>query len=97
MRDRAHASTLGAWFDHHLYSLVASFGRFGLFVAGPYELESLEAWVEHTHRYYPWRSKERIRDRLAAWKDAARNGHVGTILLGGADKESLRVVAEAVL
>ena len=28
MRDRAHASTLGAWFDHHLYSLVASFGRF---------------------------------------------------------------------
>ena len=28
MRDRVHASTLGAWFDHHLYSLVASFGRF---------------------------------------------------------------------
>jgi esterase len=36
----------------------------GLFVAGPYELESLDAWVEHTHRYYPWRSKERIRARL---------------------------------
>ena len=36
----------------------------GQFVAGPYELESLEAWVEHTHRYYPWRSKERIRARL---------------------------------
>ena len=35
------------------------------FVAGPYELESLDAWVEHTHRYYPWRSKERIRERLA--------------------------------
>lgn len=35
------------------------------FVAGPYELESLDAWVEHTHRYYPWRSKERIRARLA--------------------------------
>lgn len=34
------------------------------FVAGPYELESLDAWVEHTHRYYPWRSKERIRARL---------------------------------
>ena len=28
MRDRAHSSRLGAWFDHHLYSLVASFGRF---------------------------------------------------------------------
>ena len=36
----------------------------GAFVAGPYELESLDAWVEHTHRYYPWRSKERIRARL---------------------------------
>jgi pimeloyl-ACP methyl ester carboxylesterase len=36
----------------------------GAFVAGPYELDSLDAWVEHTHRYYPWRSKERIRARL---------------------------------
>ena len=37
----------------------------GLFVAGPYQLETLDDWVEHTHRYYPWRSKERIRARLA--------------------------------
>lgn len=35
------------------------------FVAGPYEMESLEAWVNHTHQYYPFRSKERIRRRLA--------------------------------
>jgi pimeloyl-ACP methyl ester carboxylesterase len=34
------------------------------FVRGPYELESLDAWVEHTHRYYPYRSKEAIRHRL---------------------------------
>lgn len=34
------------------------------FVAGPYEMDSLDAWVEHTHRYYPYRSKERIRARL---------------------------------
>lgn len=34
------------------------------FVAGPYELESLEAWVEMTHQYYPFRSKEGIRKRL---------------------------------
>jgi pimeloyl-ACP methyl ester carboxylesterase len=34
------------------------------FVRGPYELESLDAWVEHTHRYYPWRSREAIRRRL---------------------------------
>jgi non-heme chloroperoxidase len=36
----------------------------GDFVAGPYELDTLEDWVEHTHRYYPWRSKDRIRARL---------------------------------
>ena len=35
------------------------------FVAGPYAMESLDAWVEHTHKYYPYRSKERIRARLA--------------------------------
>jgi pimeloyl-ACP methyl ester carboxylesterase len=34
------------------------------FVAGPYALDSLDDWVEHTHQYYPWRSKERIRARL---------------------------------
>jgi pimeloyl-ACP methyl ester carboxylesterase len=34
------------------------------FVRGPYELESLDAWVEHTHRYYPYRSREGIRRRL---------------------------------
>ena len=35
------------------------------FVAGPYEMDSLDAWVDHTHEYYPFRSKERIRARLA--------------------------------
>ncbi len=34
------------------------------FVAGPYELDSLEEWVEFTHRYYPHRSRDRIRSRL---------------------------------
>lgn len=34
------------------------------FVAGPYELDSLEAWVDLTHQYYPFRSKEGIRKRL---------------------------------
>jgi pimeloyl-ACP methyl ester carboxylesterase len=46
----------------------------GLFVAGPYELESLDAWVEHTHRYYPWRSKERIRARLEVSLRATPSG-----------------------
>ena len=35
------------------------------FVAGPYVMDSLDDWVEHTHKYYPFRSKERIRARLA--------------------------------
>jgi F420-dependent oxidoreductase-like protein len=39
---------------------------------------------------------ERIRDRLQAWKAAARNGSVGTMLVGARDRETLRVLAEAV-
>ena len=34
------------------------------FVAGPYEMDSLDAWVDMTHQYYPFRSKEGIRKRL---------------------------------
>src|ERR1700748_274735 len=40
---------------------------------------------------------ERIRDRLAAWKDVAKAGHVGTMVLKGSNIDVLRVVAEAVL
>ncbi len=40
---------------------------------------------------------ERICDRLTAWKQAARDGHVRTIVLKGASVEVMRVVAEAVL
>jgi F420-dependent oxidoreductase-like protein len=40
---------------------------------------------------------ERIRDRLEAWKDAAKAGHVGTMVLKGSSVDVLRVVAEAVL
>src|SRR5205085_160904 len=41
--------------------------------------------------------KERIRDRLAAWTEVAKDHRVGTLLLVGATSEALRVVAEAVL
>jgi F420-dependent oxidoreductase-like protein len=41
--------------------------------------------------------KERIRDRLEAWKEIAKDHEVGTLLLVGATPEALRVVAEAVL
>jgi hypothetical protein len=40
---------------------------------------------------------DRIRDRLAAWKDVAKAGHVGTMVLKGSSVDVLRVVAEAVL
>jgi F420-dependent oxidoreductase-like protein len=42
-------------------------------------------------------SKERIRDRLTAWKEIAKDHRVGTLLLVGATAEALRAVAEAVL
>jgi F420-dependent oxidoreductase-like protein len=41
--------------------------------------------------------KERIRDRLEAWKAVAKDHRVGSLLLVGATPEALRVVAAAVL
>ena len=40
---------------------------------------------------------ERIKDRLQAWKENSKDGKIGTMLLGGASIDALRVVAEAVL
>jgi F420-dependent oxidoreductase-like protein len=40
---------------------------------------------------------DRIKDRLAAWKEVAKAGHLGTMVLKGANVEVMRVVAEAVL
>jgi F420-dependent oxidoreductase-like protein len=42
-------------------------------------------------------SKERIRDRLQAWRELARDHRVGSLVLAGATKEAMRIVAEAVL
>jgi alkanesulfonate monooxygenase SsuD/methylene tetrahydromethanopterin reductase-like flavin-dependent oxidoreductase (luciferase family) len=39
----------------------------------------------------------RIRDRLQAWKEAGRRGHVGSLLVGGASIEALRLLAEELL
>ena len=41
--------------------------------------------------------KERIIDRLAAWKEAAGKGHVASMLLGCQQLEALDAIAEAVL
>jgi F420-dependent oxidoreductase-like protein len=40
---------------------------------------------------------ERIKERLQVWKESSRDGKIGTMLLGGASIDALRVVAEAVL
>ena len=40
---------------------------------------------------------ERIKDRLQVWKERAKDSSIGTMLLGSASIEALRVVAEAVL
>jgi F420-dependent oxidoreductase-like protein len=40
---------------------------------------------------------ERIKDRLQVWKAASKDHSVGTMLLGGASIDALRVIAEAVL
>jgi F420-dependent oxidoreductase-like protein len=41
--------------------------------------------------------KERIRDRLGAWTELAKDQRISTLVLTGATPEALRVVAEAVL
>jgi F420-dependent oxidoreductase-like protein len=40
---------------------------------------------------------DRIRDRLGAWKEAGRRGHVASMLVGGASVEALRLLAEELL
>jgi alkanesulfonate monooxygenase SsuD/methylene tetrahydromethanopterin reductase-like flavin-dependent oxidoreductase (luciferase family) len=42
-------------------------------------------------------SKDKIRDRLQAWKAAGERGEVGTMLLGAMQPEALEIVAEAIL
>jgi hypothetical protein len=42
-------------------------------------------------------SKGRIRDRLDAWKQLAKDHRIGSLVLTGATPEALRIVAEAVL
>lgn len=39
----------------------------------------------------------RIREHLAAWKEAGRRGHVGSMLVGGCSLEALRLLADELL
>jgi len=53
-----------------------------------------DAFIDETALVGP---PERIKERLQVWKAAAKDNGVGTMLLGGASIEALRVCAEAVL
>jgi F420-dependent oxidoreductase-like protein len=53
-----------------------------------------DALIDETSLVGP---KDRIKDRLEAWKEVAKDHRVGTLLLVGATPEALRVVAEAAL
>jgi alkanesulfonate monooxygenase SsuD/methylene tetrahydromethanopterin reductase-like flavin-dependent oxidoreductase (luciferase family) len=53
-----------------------------------------DALIDETSLIGP---KERVRERLQAWKEIARDHRVGSLVLAGADVAALRVIAEAVL
>jgi len=53
-----------------------------------------DALIDETSLIGP---RERIRDRLQAWKETAEQRHVGTLLLAGVTADAMVVVAEAVL
>ena len=53
-----------------------------------------DALIEETSLVGP---RARIRERLKAWREAALSNRVGTLVLAGASREALRVVAEEVL
>ena len=53
-----------------------------------------ESLIDDVALVGPW---ERIKDRLGAWKEAGKQGHVGTMLIGGARPDGLRKLAEEIL
>ena len=68
-----------------------------LFLAGKREAAAAavpDALIDETSLVGP---KDRINDRLQAWKAIAKDNKIGTLLLGGITIDSARAVAEAVL
>jgi F420-dependent oxidoreductase-like protein len=53
-----------------------------------------DALIDETSLIGP---RERVRDRLQAWKEIARDHRVGSLVLAGADAAALRIIAEMVL
>jgi F420-dependent oxidoreductase-like protein len=53
-----------------------------------------DALIDETSLIGP---KERVRERLQAWQAIAKEHQVGSLVLAGADRAALRIVAEAVL
>ena len=42
-------------------------------------------------------SKDRVRDHLQRWKEAGKKNHVSSMLVGGATKETMQLLAEEML
>jgi len=53
-----------------------------------------DALIDDVALVGPW---ERIKDRLQAWKEAGRKGHVGSMLIGGGPPALMRHLAEEML
>ncbi len=51
-----------------------------------------DALIDETSLVGP---KERIRDRLQAWQELARDHRIGSLVLAGAGREAMRIIAEA--
>jgi F420-dependent oxidoreductase-like protein len=58
------------------------------------EMAVPDALIDETSLVGP---KERVRERLQAWKEIAEDHRVGSLVLAGADAAALRIVAEATL
>jgi F420-dependent oxidoreductase-like protein len=68
-----------------------------LFLAGRHDEAAAavpDAYVDEIALVGP---KERIAERLSAWRAAAKAGHVSTLILCGASREAVRFIAEEVL
>lgn len=68
-----------------------------LYLAGNKEEAMAAVPDELVDAVYLMGPKERIVERLQAWKQAGKDGHVGSMLIAGASPEAMEVIAEEML
>ena len=69
--------------------------RIGILIEGPYGTGYMWHHIKCAARRHLHRVEEAY--ELEAWKEAGRNRHVGSMLIGGGQPELLRLLAENVL